>query len=215
MLRRADILRPELPRPEIVVMPAYATDRVWTVEEVLALPPDRNRYEVVHGELLVTPSPNVRHQIVLGRVMYGVQSYLDRIGMQGFMPGPVDFFHGTEVYVQPDCVVAYFEELTESYRTMRHLRLVVEVISPSSARGDRLVKRAAYQAAGVETYWVIDPDRSVVEIWHPEDQFAEIATKELVWRATPDAPEMVLDLGPVFAPVPKVFSSPPWGNPDG
>lgn len=186
-----------------MVMPAYTTDRIWSVEEVLALPPDRNRYEVVHGELLVTPSPNLHHQVALGRIMFALQSYLHGLGiLDTCLPGPVDFFHGATVYVQPDCVVARMEELTGSYRDMRHLRLVVEVISPSSARGDRFVKRVAYQAAGVETYWVIDPERSVVEVWRPKDEMPDIATERLVWRVTPEAPELIVDLGVVFAALP-------------
>ncbi len=184
-------------------MQATLPPRRWTVEEVLALPADGNRYEVVHGELLVTPSPAPRHQVVLGRLNAALVLYLDRLGVRDAMPAtPVDYFHEHDVYVQPDLVVVVPGELTGDWRTMRHLRLAVEVLSPSSARGDRVVKRPAYQAAGVETYWVVDPERDVVEVWHPGDAIPEIATRELVWRMTPDAPELRLDLTLVFAPLP-------------
>ena len=144
------------------------------MDEVLSWPPDGNRYEVVHGELLVTPAPAWRHQYVVTDLVTALGQYLSEFQVIGrVFVGPVDFFHGTEVYVQPDLVVARSEEITSDYRTMRHLLLAVEVVSPSSRRGDRLVKRRAYQDAGVETYWVVDPDRGVVEVWH-DNHFAFI-----------------------------------------
>jgi Uma2 family endonuclease len=135
--------------------------------------------------------------------MGSVMGYLQSCGCpDAFLPGPIDYFYGAEVYVQPDMAVVWPEEITGDYRALRRLRLVVEVVSPSSARGDRLVKRAAYQEAGAETYWVVDPDRAVVEVWHPGDEIAEIATRELAWRVTPEAPELRVDLAAMFAPLP-------------
>ncbi len=184
-------------------MHATSPPRRWTVEEVYNLPSDGNRYEVVYGELLVTPSPAMRHQAVLTPILAALSAYLEPLGLlRSLLVGPVDYFHRHDVYVQPDLVVAVPEELTGDYHAMHHLRLAVEVVSPSSVRGDRLVKRPAYQAAGVETYWVVDPDRAVVEVWHPGDEQAEITARELVWRVTPDAPELRLDLAAVFAPLP-------------
>ncbi len=183
----------------------YATSptRRWTVEEVYNLPADGNRYEVVHGELLVTPSPMPPHQRVVTRLAHALGTYLEPLGLfDTFYSGPVDFFHETEVYVQPDLVVAVPGEVGSDWRTMRHLRLVVEVLSPSSARGDGLVKRKAYQEAGVETYWIADPDHKVVEVWHPGDELAEIVADTLVWRVTPDAPELRMAVPGLFANLP-------------
>jgi Uma2 family endonuclease len=116
--------------------------------------------------------------------------------------GPAAYFHRDEVYVQPDVLVAPPAEVSSDWRTITHLWLVVEVLSPSSARGDRLVKRRAYQEAGVATYWAVDPDRQVVEVWHPGDEVPELATRDLVWRVTTGAPELRLDLTELFARLP-------------
>ncbi len=184
-------------------MPVTSQQRRWTVEEVYNLPPDGNRYEVVHGELLVTPSPLPRHQRVVTRLAHALSTYLEPLGLfDTFFVGPVDFFHETEVYVQPDLVVAVPGEVGADWRTMRHLRLVVEVLSPSSVRGDRLVKRKAYQEAGAETYWIADPDRAVVEVWHPGDELAEIVAQTLVWRITPEVPELLIAVPELFANLP-------------
>lgn len=187
-----------------MAMPAAPAAHHYTVEEVLAYPRDGNRYEVVHGELLVTPSPASPHQRVLTRILAVLANYVHIHGLDdALLVGPVDYFHGTEVYVQPDLVVVYPEEISRDWRTMRRLRLCVEVVSPSSARGDRLVKRTAYQEAGVATYWVVDPDQAVVEVWHPGDEVPELATRELVWRVTPDAEPLVVNLVELFAGLPK------------
>jgi Uma2 family endonuclease len=186
-----------------MAMPSTPAARRYTVEEVYNLPADGNRYEVVHGELLVTPAPKTRHQAVIGRLHVALHAYLAPLGLsEGLFLGPADYFHGSDVYVQPDLLVGLPEEISEDWRTVRHLRLVVEVLSPSSARSDRLVKRRAYQEAGVECYWVVDADRAVIEVWHPDDELPEIATRVLAWRATPEAPELQLDLTELFRRLP-------------
>jgi Uma2 family endonuclease len=78
----------------------------------------------------------------------------------------------------------------------------VEVVSPSSARADRLTKRMLYQRQGVATYWVVDPDARLVDVWHPEDHRPEIVTDVLTWRVTPDAEELVMDLDDLFQGLP-------------
>jgi len=188
-----------------MAMPVVPTARRYSVEEVLAWPPDGNRYEVVHGELLVTPPPATPHQLVVTRLVLALGTYLrapECAGAATVIAGPVGFFHAAEVYVEPDLVVAVPEQITTDWRTMRHLLLAVEVVSPSSARGDRLVKRRAYQEAGVETYWIVDPDRAVVEVWQPGDELAEIVTGDLTWRVAPNTPDLRINLPQLFAQLP-------------
>ncbi len=95
-------------------------------------------------------------------------------------------------------------EVTSSWSSVRTLLLAVEVVSPSSARGDRLTKRRLYQRQGVATYWIVDPDARLVEVWHPEDHRPEIVTDALTWRVTTDAEELVIDLGELFKSLPEL-----------
>jgi Uma2 family endonuclease len=81
--------------------------------------------------------------------------------------------------------------------------LAVEVISPSSARADRLTKRRLYQRRGVATYWIVDADARLVEVWHPGDDRPEIVTDLLRWRVAPDAEELVIDLAELFEGLPQ------------
>jgi len=94
-------------------------------------------------------------------------------------------------------------EVTTSWTSIRTLLLAVEVVSPSSARGDRLTKRKLYQRQGVATYWIVDPDARLVEVWHPADHRPEIVTDALTWRVSPEAEELVVDLGELFKRLPQ------------
>jgi Uma2 family endonuclease len=181
-----------------------STARRYTVDEVLALPDDGNRHELVDGELLVTPSPAQRHQLVLGDLYAGIRAYLrphSHVARVFF--APADIIWGPDEYVQPDLFVVPAGEVTGDWRDCRTLVLAVEVVSPGSARADRLTKRRLYQRRGVATYWIVDADARLVEVWHPGDDRPEIATDVLRWRAAPDAEELVIDLAELFKGLPQ------------
>lgn len=170
-----------------MAMPVIPEARRYTVEEVLAFPADGNRYEVVQGELLVTPAPRGKHQFVAGRLYYALRTHLVSLGLQDtvlFSPADITFGvppREADDLVQPDIFVVHPDEVTGEWLDMKRLLLVAEVVSPSSSRGDRVVKRKAYQRHGVETYWVVDADAGLVEVWHPEDERPAIVTDVLVW----------------------------------
>jgi len=178
------------------------TARRYTVNEVLAFPDDGNRYELVDGELLVTPTPDMAHQIVITRLQVRLANYLTRHLDAVVLTSPSDISWDRETLVQPDLFVIPASEVSKTWKTVRTLLLAVEVVSPSSARGDRLVKRRLYQRQRVATYWIVDPDARLVEIWHPEDERPETVTETLRWRATPDAGELRIDLQALFADLP-------------
>ena len=187
-----------------MAMPASPETRRYTVDEVYAWPNDGNRYEVVHGELLVTPAPRAAHQGVVVHLLLRLGEYLTVLGLERTLfAGPADIFWGDDVWVQPDILVVAPEEVSTDWRTYQTLRLVVEVLSPSSARGDRVVKRGAYQQNRVATYWIVDADRRVVEVWHPEDEAPELVTDVLRWRVTAEAPELAISLPEVWEKVPR------------
>jgi Uma2 family endonuclease len=178
------------------------TARRYTVDDVLAFPDDGNRYELVDGELLVTPAPSLPHQVVLGDLQFALATYLK--ARPGFMvlASPADISWDREKLVQPDLFVIPATEVSRSWKTVRTLLLAVEVVSPSSARGDRLVKRRLYQRQRVATYWIVDPDARLVEVWHPDDDRPEIVTDTLRWRVAPDAAGLVIDLPELFQKLP-------------
>ncbi len=175
------------------------TARRYTVDEVLAFPSDGNRYELVHGELLVTPAPRLRHQDVVGELYFRLRTYLeDRDEVRVFF-SPADIRWADDVLVQPDMFVVPASETTaQDWSSIQTLLLAVEVVSPSSARYDRIIKRRLYQDHGVATYWIVDPDAQVVEVWRPEDERPEIVTDVLRWQVGTEAEELEIELAEVF-----------------
>lgn len=187
-----------------MAMSAISPARRYTAAEVLAFPADGNRYEVVHGELLVTPAPRAGHQLVIGEFFACIHGYLVALGRSArVVAGPADITWDEDTTVQPDILVVPSHEATADWRSYRTLLLAVEVLSPSSTRGDRVVKRRLYQEQRVGMYWIVDADKRLVEVWRPDDEAAEIVTDVLRWQVTPGATVLEIALGDVFGVLPS------------
>jgi len=180
-------------------MPAAA--HRWTAEEVRALPEDGNRHELISGELVVTPSPRAIHQVAVAELLWSIRTWLERTGVGRILTSPSDLSLGEDELLQPDLCV---------YRTAggNHPRdwaeisavlLVIEVLSPSTARYDRQLKRRRYQRARVPEYWIVDLDSRLVERWRPDDERPEIVEERLCWEPAPATEPFELDLKALFA----------------
>ena len=184
-------------------MPAETTRR-WTARQVrdliAAQPLYTPRYELVDGELLVTPSPALRHQIALGHLYRPVAAYVERHGLGIALMSPSDVELEPEDLRQPDAFVISREELKRVHREgnpIRKLLLTVEILSPSTARNDRVKKRPGYQRH-VEEYWIVDLDARVVERWRRGDERPEILTHSIVWQPRDASQAFELALEPLF-----------------
>jgi Uma2 family endonuclease len=173
----------------------------YTADMVRALPDDGKRHEVVYGELLVTPAPRAWHQRLVLRLAAALEGYLARqSGIGVAFVSPADISWGPDVLVQPDVfVVAEEEGRSLDWSRMRTLPLVIEVLSPTTARSDRFVKRLRYREAGVPLYWVVDGDDHSVEIWTPSDDFPRIERERLVWHPAGAPEPFLVELGKLFA----------------
>jgi Uma2 family endonuclease len=142
----------------------------WTYEDYLDFPDDGKRYEIVDGEVFVTPAANTRHQDLLGWVFVRLHEHLERYGGGRVIIGPVDVVLSPTNVVEPDIV---FVADADSQRiTPANLQgpptLAVEVLS--EARHDRVRKRRLYAQFGVAEYWIVDPDGERVEVHRLEGQ---------------------------------------------
>ena len=174
----------------------------YTADMVRAMPDDGNRYEVVYGELLVTPAPRPWHQIVVHRLSYALEHYVRSQPVGIVLTSPADISWGPDVLVQPDVfVVAPDEARTLTWTRMQTLLLVAEVLSPSSVRGDRFLKRLRYREARVPLYWVVDADGGFVEIWTPADDFPLLERERLVWHPAGAPLPFDLSLDKLFHPL--------------
>ncbi|MBK6458835.1 MAG: Uma2 family endonuclease [Gemmatimonadetes bacterium] len=177
-------------------MPA-ALDRFYTREEVLAFPEDGNRYELVHGELLVSPAPQARHQRAIARLLVALARYLEEHSAGEALMSPADISWGglPDVLVQPDLfVVPPHLGRVRDWGEVEQLSLVIEVLSPTTARYDRFTKRRLYQEMRVPLYWLIDIDQRRAEVWTPEATFPVIETQSLTWQPAGASEAFILEL---------------------
>ena len=172
----------------------------FSAAAVRALPDDGKRYETVHGELLVTPTPGVAHQVVQGRLFLILGHYLAGHGLEQLLSSPADISWGDDSLVQPDLFVAELDASIASRRwsDIRTLHLVIEILSPSSVRADRFTKRRLYQEQRIPVYWIVDIERRQVEVWTPEAHFPVIEREQLVWRHPALEAECRIDLDRLF-----------------
>ena len=174
----------------------------FTADMVRAMPDDGNRYEVVYGELLVTPAPRVWHQVLVHRLSVAIELYLRTEPAGMVLTAPADISWGRDVLVQPDVFVVVPEEArTLIWSRVQTLLLVAEVLSPSTARGDRMLKRLRYREAGIPLYWLVDGDERSVEVWTPADDFPTVERERLVWQAPGARMPFTLALEELFRPL--------------
>ena len=181
-----------------------AATKLWTREEVLALQDAARpgvRYELIDGELLVSPSPTSPHQLVVDAFMFRLYGYCRQHGIGRAVTSPADLSLDGSSIMQPDVFVvpAGTRFRWEGWDTVTRLLLAVNVLSPSTARGDRTVKREFFQRHRVPEYWIVDPYARLVERWRPDDERPEILVGALEWQPRADIASLVIDLPAVFA----------------
>jgi len=199
-------LRVKSHREQIVFMPALRRHR-WTADEVRRLIDERvgmsPRYELVDGDLLVTPAPSNRHQRIIARLFLLLLPYLTReeLGEARLGPGELPLVSGE--HYEPDLFVvpAINGRLRPPEDNDFRPLLVSEVLSAGSSRHDRITKRRAFQHNGVPEYWIIDGDAEAIEVWHPDDERATLLDGRVVWQPHGATSAFELDIGALFAAV--------------
>jgi Uma2 family endonuclease len=150
-----------------------------TWQDVLLMPEDGNRYEAIGGELFVTPPPRVPHQQIALNLVDALLPLLQHPGYGKLLFAPVGVeFPDTREGVQPDILFVSSErlEIVGEDWLRGAPDLVIEILSPSTAARDRIIKRKLYRRHGVAEYWIVDPVSRTVEAW----SFAEGATEPRV-----------------------------------
>lgn len=161
-----------------------APQPVSTIEDLLALPEDGMRHELLDGEHVMTPAPAVDHQRVVQRLLVLlVEETRSRSDVE-VLASPADIHLSSRTLVQPDVFIAQrdAERPAKDWRDVGIPLLAVEVVSPSSAAHDRGIKRRLYLDAGVEEYWIVDVDARLIERWRLGDERPEIVDRDLRWK---------------------------------
>ena len=175
----------------------------WTVDDVHALPDDGNRYEVIDGVLLVTPAPGWPHQYAVGALYTLLNGYLERERIGRVLMAPADVDFSSTCLVQPDVFVVPLVDgqPPKEFGEVGRLLLAVEVLSPSTARADRIAKRVLFRDQGVPEYWIIDLDARALERCTPSESRLETLVDQVIWRPDGAATELIIDLPQYFTKV--------------
>jgi len=184
-------------------MSAQDVSHDWTAEMAMALPDDGNRYEVLDGELFVTPAPRLRHQEALVRLFEEIKPFVTTHRLGWMFWSPADIRFSPRRLVQPDLFVVPWRDggKPSAWTEVKSLLLAVEVLSPSTAHADRLRKRLIYQDEGVPEYWIVDLDARLVERWRPGDLRPEIVDGTLEWQPRAEIDPLRVDLQVLFEDV--------------
>jgi Uma2 family endonuclease len=187
----------------IMAMPALV-ERHWTPDEVRELMRNSEshwpRYELIDGELVVSPAPGVPHYRALMWLFHRLLAYAMREGIGEACLSPADLELRKETISQPDIFVAPAEQVRRfrRWQDVTGVALVVEVVSPGSARNDRGRKRVHYQRSGIPEYWIVDTDSRLVERWRPADERPEILAERLVWHPEGAREALALELADLW-----------------
>jgi Uma2 family endonuclease len=144
-----------------------SSKRVWTYAELQRMPEshDGRRYEIIDGDLVVSPSPAKRHQRASGNTFYVLRREIENARLGIVFYAPFDVVMSRTRVVVPDLVAVRADRmhLVEDRGIFGAPDLIVEILSPSNKRYDRGRKRGLYANVGVPEYWIVDPIAQTIE----------------------------------------------------
>lgn len=174
---------------------------VWTVDDLAELPPDGRRYELLHGELVVSALPMPPHQ----RVAMRLALVFERAGADA----PISVLAPAEVHVSrttvlsPDVAVYPVRDaVADDWRAMPTPALVIEILSPSTRKHDRHRKRPEYLGVGIPEVWTADTVARCIERWTAASEFPAVERADFDHRLTAAHPPVHISLQAIFGALP-------------
>jgi Uma2 family endonuclease len=169
----------------------------WTLDELHRLPDDGNKYELVRGELFVTPPPSDDHETIIAKLARRLDPFVEAQQL-GFVYRPRSVVRAEGSEVEPDLMVrAPKPPGGRDWDDAPIPILVVEVLSGSTRRRDLGAKRDFYRDIGVAEYWVIDPETKTVRVVRKAvpDQ---LRSDELTWQPAGASDALTLRVPELF-----------------
>jgi len=174
-----------------------------TYDDYAALPDDGRRYQLLEGEIDVTPAPASSHQRISRNLEFALTSVVRARKLGAVYHAPIDVILGEQTVVQPDILFVRRERLgLVSERGIEGPPdLVVEILSPKTRRTDRTTKMRVYAKAGVGEVWLVDPEAVTVELFVLREGRYVLteALGEGEWLRSPALPGLEIPLAEVFA----------------
>jgi Uma2 family endonuclease len=179
------------------------TSLKYTHADLMQVPDDGKRREIIDGELYVTPSPVNYHQKILFNLTLALGKFLEDHPTGELRFAPLDVILGEHDVVEPDLLFVLNEHRDILQDWVRGVPdLVIEILSPSTEARDRGIKLKAYARYGVGEYWIVDPNAQVIEIYRRVTEGFHVAvtcTKGMTIE-TPLLPGFSLTVATVFNP---------------
>lgn len=146
-----------------------------TAAEFLELPESNTSPELIHGRLVVSPTPKNPHQQIVGKLFIWLNEATGKLNPSGeAVISPMDVHLDDENVVQPDVFWVSGQEsrcqLGEDGYWHGAPDLVIEVLSPSTTRRDKIDKFRLYERHAAQEYWLVDPQAQVVEVFGLEEE---------------------------------------------
>jgi Uma2 family endonuclease len=129
-------------------------------------PDDGLRREIIEGELFVTPPPNIDHQRISRDIEYRLHTFLTKSKTGEVFDAPVGMRLSDRDVFEPDLLVVLHDGLAtiDKRAILGPADVVIEILSPGTARRDLGAKREAYESFGVREYWIVDPEAQAIEV---------------------------------------------------
>jgi Uma2 family endonuclease len=187
-------------------MPPTQPSTKLTLEDYMLFPDDGQRHELIDGEHYVSPSPVMRHQRIITRLLYAIYNHLQANPVGEVFVAPFTTILSNYDVVEPDLLYVSNERrhvLAKGDWVRGAPDLVIEVLSPSTRKRDETIKRQAYERTGVDEYWLVDPERIAITI-HRRDGNRFVRAADLTRAAgdvlvTPLIPGLELALTTLLA----------------
>ena len=141
--------------------------------------PEGAPYQLIEGELVMTPAPNPRHQFISGNLFKNIARYVDEKRLGIIFYSPIDIYLDEDNAFQPDIVFISSERrsIIKDDGIYGAPELVIEILSPSTAYYDIKKKFRVYEKSGVREYWIVDPELNTVEIYFDENGIFSLKAK--------------------------------------
>jgi Uma2 family endonuclease len=177
-----------------------------TYQDLLRLPEDLLRHELIDGEHFMSPAPAVKHQRVVVNLTRILSTFVRAHRLGEVLVGPVDVLLSEHDVVEPDVlyVAATHEDRVREHYIAGAPDLVIEVLSPSNPGYDRVKKLRLYEAQGVPEYWIVDPAAEAVEVYRAITHGGRLARQASLSAAAGETLETPL-LSGLRIPLSEVF----------
>ena len=177
-------------------MAVQAATKRWTLDELHSLPDDGNKYELIHGDLFVTPAPTTGHEDVAARLGHILDAYVTSQGLGlVYRPRAVLRVKGSEV--EPDLMVRQAANVGNDWEKAPIPILIVEISSDSTRRRDRQQKKAFYLESRVAEYWIVDAEKRSITSVRAEVEDTSY-TDRMTWFPKDASEPLVFGVAQVF-----------------